>query len=151
MWHRVTLVSLEQSAKEEIGKTLGRALEQSEDGLYAFISNEDLKKLDPALLHKLKSTGILSDKGFCRVLPAVENSILKGEKEVFVLQDGSRMVPFETVNAMKPDEILKIRAKDMHGLAMIGLVLLAFLIVSFGLSYVETYVLELIGQKIMQD
>jgi len=150
-WYRVTLGSLEQSAKEEIRNTLGHALEQSEDGLYVFISHEELKKLDPVLVHTLKSTGILSGKGYYRVPPSPEDSPFKEEREASSLQDGSRMVLFEKVNAMKPNEILKVRAKDMEGLALIGLVLLVFLIISFGLSYGEAYVLELIGQKIMQD
>jgi len=150
-WYRVTLGSLDRSEKEEIRKTLGHALEQSEDGLYAFISHEELKKLDPVLLRKLKDTGILSDKGFCRVPPPLEASPLKEERDAFSLRDGSRMVPFEKVNAMKPDDILKLRAEDMEGLTRIGLILLVFLIISFGLAYGETYVLELIGQKIMQD
>jgi ABC-type multidrug transport system fused ATPase/permease subunit len=150
-WYRLNLASLEQPAKEEIRRTLGQALEQSGDGPYAFVSHEYLKKLDPALVHKLKSTGLLSDKGYCRVPPHLAVSLPKEEGDVFSLQDGSRMVPFERVNAMKPAEILKVRAKDVEGLGLIGLVLLAFLIISFGLSYGETYVLELIGQKIMQD
>jgi len=150
-WYRVTLGSVEQSAKEEIRNTLGRALEQSEDGLYVFISHEELKKLDPALVHTLKSTGMLSDKGYYRVPPSPEDIPFKEERDASSLQDGSRMVLFEKVNAMKPNEILKVRAKDMEGLALIGLVLLVFLIISFGLSYGEAYVLELIGQKIMQD
>ena len=150
-WYRVNLASLEQPAKEEIRGPLGQALEQSEDGLNVFVPHEDVKKLDPVLVHKLKSAGLLSDKGYCRVPPNLAGTFSKEERGFFSLQDGSRMVPFERVNAMKPDEILKVRAKDMEGLALIGLVLLVFLIISFGLSYGETYVLELIGQKIMQD
>ena len=150
-WYRVNWASLEQPAKEEIRGPLGQALEQSEDGLNVFVPHEDVKKLDPVLVHKLKSAGLLSDKGYCRVPPNLADTFSKEERGFFSLQDGSRMVPFERVNAMKPDEILKVRAKDMEGLALIGLVLLAFLIISFGLSYGETYVLELIGQKIMQD
>ena len=150
-WYRVNWASLEQPAKEEIRGPLGQALEQSEDGLNVFVPHEDVKKLDPVLVHKLKSAGLLSDKGYCRVPANLAGTFSKEERGFFSLQDGSRMVPFERVNAMKPDEILKVRAKDMEGLALIGLVLLAFLIISFGLSYGETYVLELIGQKIMQD
>jgi ABC-type multidrug transport system fused ATPase/permease subunit len=150
-WYRLTLGSLEQSAKEEIRKTLGHALEESDDGLYAFVSHEELKRLDPGLVHRLKGTGVLSDRGYCRVPPPVKDSPLREETDVFSLRDGSRMAPFEKVNAMKPDEILKVRAKDMEGLGRIGMVLLAFLVISFWLSYGETYVLELIGQRIMQD
>jgi len=150
-WYRVNLASLEQPAIEEIRGPLGQDLEQSEDGLNAFVSHEHVKKLDPALVQKLKSAGLLSDKGYCRVPPNLADTFSKEERDVYSLQDGSRMVPFERVNAMKPDEILKVRAKDMGGLTLIGMVLLAFLIISFGLSYGETYILDLIGQKIMQD
>jgi ATP-binding cassette subfamily B multidrug efflux pump len=150
-WYRLNLTSLEQPAKSEIKETLGQAIEQTRDGRYTFISLEQLKKLDPALVHKLKSAGLLSDQGYCRVPPDVAVRLLKDEKDVSHLRDGSWMVPFESVKAMKPGEILKLRAKDVKGLGLIGLVLLGLLVVSFGLSYGETYVLELIGQKIMQD
>ncbi len=150
-WYRVNLAALEQPAKEEIRRVLGQTLEQSGDGLNAFVPHERLKTLDPGLVHKLKSTGLLSDKGYCRVPPLPEGSPLEEGRDVFSLQDGGRMVPFERVNAMKPDELLKVRSKDMEGLTRIGLVLLVFLVFSFGLSYGETYVLELIGQKIMQN
>ena len=150
-WYRVNLAALEPPAKEEIRRILGQTLEQSGDGLNAFVPHERLKTLDPGLVHKLKSTGLLSDKGYCRVPPLPEGSPLEEGRDVFSLQDGGRMVPFERVNAMKPDELLKVRSKDMEGLTRIGLVLLVFLVFSFGLSYGETYVLELIGQKIMQN
>jgi ABC-type multidrug transport system fused ATPase/permease subunit len=55
------------------------------------------------------------------------------------------------VNTLQPVEILRVRAKDMEGLGAVGLVLLAFLVVSFWLGYGESYLLELIGQRIMQD
>jgi ATP-binding cassette subfamily B multidrug efflux pump len=150
-WYRLDLAPLEQPAKREIRETLGQAMEQTRDGSYAFVSLEQLKKFDPALVHKLKSAGLLSDQGYCRVPPDVAVRLLKEESDVFHLRDESWMVPFERVNTMKPGEILKVRAKDVKGLGLIGLVLLGLLVISFGLSYGETYVLELIGQKIMQD
>jgi ATP-binding cassette subfamily B multidrug efflux pump len=150
-WYRLDLAPLEQPEKREIREALGQAVEQTRDGSYAFVSLEQLKKLDPALVHKLKSAGLLSDQGYCRVPPDVAVRLLKEQSDVFHLRDESWMVPFERVNTMKPDEILKVRAKDMKGLGLIGLVLLGLLVISFGLSYGETYVLELIGQKIMQD
>jgi ATP-binding cassette subfamily B multidrug efflux pump len=150
-WYRLNLTSLEQPVKSEIKETLGQAIEQTRDGRYAFVSLEQLKKLDPALVHKIKSAGLLSDQGYCMVPPQVAVRLLKEDSDVSHLRDGSWMVPFERVSAMKPEEILKVRAKDVKGLGLIGLVLLGLLVVSFGLSYGETYVLELIGQKIMQD
>jgi ATP-binding cassette, subfamily B, multidrug efflux pump len=150
-WHRVSLASLERPVRKEITEALGQALEESKDGAYAFVSHENLKKLDPTLLHQLRSSGLIAERGYYRIPRHLEGDFLKEEKDAFPLQDGSRMVPFDRVNTLKPGEILEVRAKDMEGLGAVGLVLLAFLVVSFWLGYGETYVLELIGQKIMQD
>ena len=150
-WYRVNLADLEQPVRKEITEALGQTLLESKDGSYAFVSHENLKKLDPALLHKFRSSGHIAESGYYRVPPRLEMDFLKEENAAFSLQDGSWMVRFESVNALKPDEILKVRAKDMEGLGAVGLVLLAFLIVSFWLGYGESYLLELIGQKIMQD
>ncbi len=150
-WYRVNLADLEQPVRKEITEALGQTLLESKDGSHAFVSHENLKKLDPALLRKFRSTGIIAERGYYRVPSHLEGNLSKDEKDAFSLQDGSWMVPFESVNALKPGEILKVRAKDMEGLGAVGLVLLAFLIVSFWLGYGESYLLELIGQKIMQD
>jgi len=150
-WYRVNLADLEQPVRKEITEALGQTLLESKDGSYAFVSHENLKKLDPALLHKFRSSGHIAESGYYRVPPRLEMDFLKEENAAFSLQDGSWMVPFESMNALKPGEILKVRAKDMEGLGAVGLVLLAFLIVSFWLGYGESYLLELIGQKIMQD
>jgi ABC-type multidrug transport system fused ATPase/permease subunit len=150
-WHRVNLASLERPAEKEFREALGQALQESKDGAYAFVTHENLKKLDPKLLHKLRSSGLIAERGYYRIPPHLERDFLTEEKDAFSLQDGSRMVPFDRVNTLKPGEILEVREKDMEGLAAVGLVLLAFLVVSFWLGYGESYLLELIGQKIMQD
>jgi len=150
-WYRVNLAPLEQSDRNRIAETLGKALQESKDGSQAFVSHENLKKLDPALLHKLRSNGLITERTYYRIPPDLDGNLLKEEKDAFSLQDRSRMVPFERVNALQPSEILKVRAKDLEGLGGVGLVLLVFLFVSFWLGYGESYLLELIGQKIMQD
>lgn len=150
-WYRVGLASLEAPVKKQISETLGKDLRKSEDQSVAFVSHENLKKLDPALLHKLRSRGLIPEKGYYRIPAAGETDLLREELGSLLLQDGAWMVPMESVNALKPDEILKVRGKDIQGLGMVGLVLLGFLVVSFWLGYGESYLLELIGQKIMQD
>jgi len=150
-WYRVNLASLDQSDRNRIAETLGKALQKSKDGSQAFASHENLKKLDPALLHKLRGNGLITERTYYRISPDLDGNFLKEEKDAFSLEDGSRMVPFERVNALQPGEILEVRAKDLEGLGAVGLVLLAFLVISFWLGYGESYLLEFIGQKIMQD
>jgi ATP-binding cassette, subfamily B, multidrug efflux pump len=58
---------------------------------------------------------------------------------------------FGSQPSLQPEEILKIRAGDLQGLSRVGLVLLGFLFLSFWLGYGEFYLLELTGQRIMQD
>ena len=72
-------------------------------------------------------------------------------KDLPKMGDGSIVVPHEWLNDLKPREILKIRAGDLRGVAMVGMVLLALLFISFGLGYVAYYLMELAGQNIMQD
>ena len=71
-WYRVNLASLEQPVKKEITEAFGQALQESKDGSYAFVSHENLKKLDPALLHKFRSTGLIAERGYYRVPPHLE-------------------------------------------------------------------------------
>ncbi|MEW6667260.1 MAG: ABC transporter ATP-binding protein [Thermodesulfobacteriota bacterium] len=61
------------------------------------------------------------------------------------------ILPFESHSSLPPEEILRIRAGDLDGLARVGLVLLGFLFLSFWLGYGEFYILEMAGQRIMQD
>jgi len=150
-WYRVGLSSLEAPVKKQISETLGEDLRKSEDQSVAFVSHENLKKLDPALLHKLRSRGLISERGYYTIPAVGETDLLKEELGSLLLQDGAWMVPMESVNALKPGEILEVRAKDIKGLGMVGLFLLGLLAVSFWLGYGESYLLELIGQKIMQD
>ena len=71
-WYRVNLADLEQPVRKEITEALGQTLLESKDGSYAFVSHENLKKLDPALLRKFRSTGLIAERGYYRVPPRLE-------------------------------------------------------------------------------
>jgi ATP-binding cassette subfamily B multidrug efflux pump len=148
-WYRVNLSG-------EAGKTLTSGisanLEKSGDGSQGFISNEGLKKLDPSLVHDMRKEGILSEKPFYRLSPDLEVHLKKGAvREGTRLGDGSLMVPMEDLKSLGPKILLKVRAKDLMGLRLVALVLIGFLLCSFWLGYGEYYLMELIGQKMMQD
>src|SRR5512136_1774250 len=71
-WYRVSLASLQQPVRKELTEALGQALQESKDGSCAFVSHENLRKLDPALLHKLRSNGLIAERGYYRISPHVE-------------------------------------------------------------------------------
>ncbi|MBN2032909.1 MAG: ABC transporter ATP-binding protein [Deltaproteobacteria bacterium] len=138
--------------KEDIAESLSNRLIESRDGSLGFIRQEDMKKLDPALIHAWKSKGILSEEPFYRMAPGAELDLPDGAlQRAVMLKDYSTAVPAETLKKLEPNVLLKVRAKDLTGLGFVALVLIIFLIFSFWLGYGEYYLMEGIGQRIMQD
>jgi ABC-type multidrug transport system fused ATPase/permease subunit len=88
-WYRVSLASLEQPVRKELTEALGQAFRESKDGSYAFVSHESLKKLDPALLHKLRSNGRIAEKGYYRIPPHLESCKREGRFLFRTGPDGS--------------------------------------------------------------
>jgi ATP-binding cassette subfamily B multidrug efflux pump len=61
------------------------------------------------------------------------------------------LIPYEEIDSLSHEELLKIRGRDLRGVALIGGILFRSLLLSFGLSYFEYYLLEFAGQHVMQD
>jgi ABC-type multidrug transport system fused ATPase/permease subunit len=152
-WYRIDLNAMKEIDGLQSLNKLGSVLEKSEDGSFGLISHTDIKKLDPADLHRFRREGIISEKRFYRVqIDAQSLAILSNRTpSLMKMTDGALVVPLEAINNLKPTEILKIRGKDLRGIAIVGLILLSLLFISFGLGYAEFYLLELTGQNIMQD
>ncbi|MBN1104022.1 MAG: ABC transporter ATP-binding protein [Deltaproteobacteria bacterium] len=152
-WSRIDLSGMEEGARQDFLGRHGKIFKSSRQASEGFISQEDLRKVDPAVLHGFRQKGILSAGLFYRIRPeTLQDSVLPElARQGTPLQDGSLIVPAQTLRDLKPQDIMRIRAGDMRGLALVGMVLLAFLVFSFGLGYGEYYILEWVGQKIMQD
>jgi ATP-binding cassette subfamily B multidrug efflux pump len=150
-WYRADITKLDETTKRELLKNLGNKLEKSIDGSQGFISHEMIKKIDPALLYRLRNMKVIQNDRFYKLSPALREEFPGLEKPAIHLEHGATMVPLEDLNSLKPGDVLKIREKDLQGLSQVGMVLLAFLLVSFWFGYGENYLLELIGQRITQD
>ena len=152
-WYQVHLSAMEETDARNFIKKYGHILEKTEEGSSGFISQTDLKKMDPSVINKYRTEGIISEKRFYMTWPDAQNSSIFNirEKDSTVMEDGSIVIPLESLNKLKPKEILKIREKDVRGVAIVGIILLVFLLISFGLGYAEYFLLELTGQNIMQD
>jgi ATP-binding cassette subfamily B multidrug efflux pump len=150
-WYRADITKLDETTKRELLKNLGNKLEKSIDGSQGFISHEMIKKIDPALLYRLRNMKVIQNDRFYKLSPALREEFPALEKPAIHLEHGATMVPLEYLNSLKPGDVLKIREKDLQGLSQVGMVLLAFLFVSFWFGYGENYLLELIGQRITQD
>jgi ATP-binding cassette subfamily B multidrug efflux pump len=152
-WYIVRLSAMGRGDQRDFMRTRGLRLERSEDRLHGLISHTDIKKIDPAVLHRLRSRGIISSDRYYKVDPRdIDPARLRRPGSAFLrMRDGSFVVPLDAVNSLSRGEILTIREKDLRGVALLGVVLLAILVLAFALGYGEYYALEFTGQNIMQD
>jgi ATP-binding cassette subfamily B multidrug efflux pump len=152
-WYIVRLSAMGRGDQRDFMRTRGLKLERSEDRLHGLISHTDIKKIDPAVLHRLRRRGIISSDRYYKVDPRdIDPARLKRPGEPLLrMRDGSVVVPLDVVNSLSRGEILTIRERDLRGVALLGVVLLAILLLAFALGYGEYYALEFTGQNIMQD
>ena len=149
-WYRVDLALMEKATGDKLVKeTVG--IQGSKDGSYGFIPHERIRKIDPSFLHELKSRRLISEERFYKLDPDLRENFRETAKDGILLNDNSFMIPFEALDHLKAGDILKLRERDLRGLSLVGIALLSFLLISFLLGYGEYYLLELIGQRIMQD
>ncbi|RJR41770.1 MAG: ABC transporter ATP-binding protein [Desulfobacteraceae bacterium] len=148
-WSELNLSGLEKSDAERIYRRYGKTLLMGADESRAYVSREHIRKWDPTEIHELRQKQLLSDGGFYRVRQRDANGRLLQEGSE--LADGSVMIREETLQALDKEEILALREEDLSGLWKIGVTLLGFLLLSFSLGYMEYYLLEWTGQKIMYD
>ena len=134
-------------------KRYGPLFQKSEGVSVSYISNVDLKKVDPADLHLLKTQGLLSSERFYRIEPGREalKWFSRDHRDVHKMADGAVMVPYAQLERLPRKELLQIRVGDVNGVTLIAGVFFVLLLLSLGLSYLEYYIMELTGQRIMQD
>ncbi len=152
-WYRVDSGRLTDPAYRDLRKRYSHLLETNSVHSVYYISNLNIKKIDPADLHLLRTQGLLSSERFYRVGPGVkiEGLLGKDRKAVDEMTDGSFLIPYNLLERLPEKTILKIRAKDVHGVTLIAAIFFFLLLLSLGIGYIEYYILEFTGQRIMLD
>ena len=153
-WQEVKLDNPEYKAAKEFSLKYKDILTYSLDGRIAFFHEKEVKGIDPILLNECRKEGSITETPWY-LFKNRDYSFLKnkanGQKKPVALSDGRIALPKAIIDGLPPNEILKVRVEDMNGLVKIGIFLLLILILSFGLNYLDYYLLEYIGQNIMQD
>ncbi|RLG43003.1 MAG: ABC transporter ATP-binding protein, partial [Thermoproteota archaeon] len=152
-WYRVNMEVLTGVEADRLLKRYGYLLDKSPDGSMSFVSNQALKKMDPGDIHVYKSRGAIGPERLYRAGPDVPrmNGLENGRGTACRMADGSVLVPYQMIEGLPDEKIMQIRAGDIRGVALIGTLFFFFLILTFGLNYLEFYLLEFTGQHIMQD
>ena len=153
-WQEVKLDNPEYKAVKEFSLKYKDILTYSRDRRTAFFHEKEVKAVDPILLNECRKEGSITETPWY-LFKNNDYSFLKdkasGEKRPVALSDGRIALPKGIIDKLPPDEILKVRVEDMSGLVKIGIFLIIILVISFGLNYLDYYLLEYIGQNIMQD
>ncbi|MFH0845479.1 MAG: ABC transporter ATP-binding protein [Pseudomonadota bacterium] len=152
-WVMVNIKGVRENRLHDFLRKYEALWDISEDGAFGLIPNTKIQKMDPRVLYEYRQRGILSQKRFYKVSPSAADlsGLIPREKRVLKMRDGSIVIPVEILSQLTIRQILDIRTQDISGLAMVTLVLLAIIVVSFTLGYGEYYLLERTGQNIMQD
>lgn len=151
-WSELRFTPLGEQERSKLLQQYGPMIKTNPSGSMGYVSREDLRKWDPALVHDYRKKGILSEGGFYRI-PAGDRERLRPPEadKLTILRDGSALMREEDLKGLNAEETMRVRAGDVRGLGKVGMVLILFLILSFGLGYMEYYLLEWTGQKIMYD
>lgn len=153
-WYSINISMMGKDTLKEFQKKYGHLTEEDESGNYALIPNSNIKRIDPADLYKYRSKGFITDEHLYKA--CVDNNdiaLLMDDIEEFPIKmkDGSIALPIENLKKLEPKDILRIRSADFRGLTFVGIAFLCILILSLILGYWENYLLEFVGQNIMQD
>ena len=153
-WHQIDLDRVAGPLCRELKQKYGDLIETNRSGTTTYISNMNIKKIDPTDLHLLRTEGILSDERFYRAGTDLDRAALlrhAGSSQVDAMADGATLIPYRLLERLPQEEILRIRAPDVSGVTVIALIFFLLVLLSLGAGYAEYYLLELTGQRMMQD
>ncbi|MCP4578679.1 MAG: ABC transporter ATP-binding protein [Deltaproteobacteria bacterium] len=152
-WYEINGKMLSDKAFGDLKQRYGPLMDESAAPSVYYISNLNLKKIDPAHIHILKDQGLLGSKRFYRIGPdrEIDRWFRGSQTDIHKMADGASMVSYENLERLPNKELLQIRAGDINGVTLVAGVFFVLLLLSLGFSYVEYYIMELTGQRIMQD
>ena len=152
-WHRVDVSGLENNALDDLEKKYVRFMKKSKDGSTLFISRLDMKKIDPADLHIYRVIQAINlEKYYETNLEILKKTVPEySKKGVYLMADGSVLVPYKLLRELPREDLPKVRDKDLRGVTLVAVFFFILLLFSFGFNYAEYYLLEFTGQHIMQD
>ncbi len=78
-------------------------------------------------------------------------AIVTAHRDKFDISGDTAQISYQKITELAPEEIARIRASDMRGLGRIAAALLLVILLNFGFSFFQVFLMEYIGQGIMHD
>ena len=100
-----------------------------------------------------RNTEINKSKKRYLTIPLNNNNqkIISKYKNLFKINNNSALVSYDSLHKIKPSDLKTLREKDFHGLALLTMVLMFLIILNFAFTFLQTIMMEKIGQTIMHD
>jgi len=150
-WQMIRLDGPEKKVPLDFSKKYESIITLSSDRQKGFFHQSSIKEIDPVDLNECRKSGLISDKSYYIIHKDTDDILQYYKEEFYILSDGRLVLLKEAIDKLSARKILKLRVDDMNGLVKIGIILICILFLSFGLNFIEYYLLEYIGQNIMQD
>ena len=152
-WYRVDTQPLSTEERRALFAKYGHLLEKERKDRTCFISQRSMREMDPADLHGYQSRKVLRPERFYRIgQEALDRLPDHGTpRAVRPMADDTVLISYDRLNKLPRKDRLLIREQDLQGVTVVAVVCLFVVLFSFGLGYGEHYLLESIGQHMMQD
>ena len=118
-----------------------------------FIKEKDSNQIDPRHLFILKQKGLMEEGRYYPAaldLPEVQR-LIKKEPRFFWISKYEAFIHYDSLKGLSINQLLSLRERDILGVIWIGVLFVFLLLIDFGCSYGQIYILEYIGQKVMHN
>ncbi len=118
-----------------------------------FIKEKDSNQIDPRYLFILKQKGLMEEARYYPAaldLPEVQR-LIKKEPHFFWISKYEAFIHYDSLKSLSINQLLSLRERDILGVMWIGFLFVSLLLINFGCSYVQLYLLEYIGQRVMHN
>ncbi|MDZ7697690.1 MAG: ABC transporter ATP-binding protein [Deltaproteobacteria bacterium] len=147
--YRVDLDRLPDETARHMARRYNALFEKSSQGGAYYISNTNLKRMDPVDLQRMRDRGAISSERYYRA--NADSAELRSQWAVDQMADGSFLIPFKRLDTVPKQALIKIRAGDIHGVALVAGLFFVMLMLSLVFGYMQYNLLEFTGQRIMRD
>jgi ATP-binding cassette subfamily B multidrug efflux pump len=150
---KVVTSGLSPGEQRQVRHLLGPVLiATGQPGVY-FIQPKAIEGLDRRQVAALERSGALRPEKYYPV--SLQNAearrVVASHPELFQRAGNFAFANYERLRGLDPGELFELRQADIGGIARIAAIFVALLVLTFGLNFAQTYMMELAGQRMMFD
>ena len=101
----------------------------------------------------LKQKGLMEEARYYPAaldLPEVQR-LIKNEPRFFWIGKYEAFIHYDSLKSLSRNQLLSLRERDIFGVMWIGFLFIFLLLIDFGCSYGQLYLLEYISQRVMHN